>query len=42
MAIERFASRSEGGNGREVLEMLARGDFLELHMDLGCVLFRYA
>ena len=31
-----------GGNGREVLEMLARGDFLELHMDLGCVLFRYA
>jgi hypothetical protein len=31
-----------GGNSREALEMLTRDDFLELHMDLGCVLFRYA
>jgi hypothetical protein len=31
-----------GSNSREAPEMLARRDFLELHMDLGFVLFRYA
>jgi hypothetical protein len=31
-----------GGNSREALKMLAHRDFLELHMDLGFVLFSHA